>query len=107
MVAPKQKLTVKKSQLLIEFPIIGVSELRTGESRKTIFLCIHFVAPCTLLPGATVPLAPTRYATATEKSSLSFGTLPDSSAPKITILNPLSPELIPICYFLALLAHHF
>ena len=27
--------------------------------------------------------------------------------PKICLLNPLNPELNPICYLLALLAHHF
>jgi transposase len=26
---------------------------------------------------------------------------------KVLLLNPLSPELNPICYLLALLAHHF
>jgi len=26
---------------------------------------------------------------------------------KVNLVNPLKPELIPICYLLALLAHHF
>jgi hypothetical protein len=40
--------------------------------------------------------------------SISYMLRPDTvDTPCTTFVNPLNPELNPICYFLALLAHHF
>jgi hypothetical protein len=56
----------KKSRLFIEFNVICVNNLQLFKGRKYIYIyifhsecsfCRQFTASCTLLPGATAPLA--------------------------------------------------
>ena len=79
-------------------PVVSVvSQMSPVHTLLSCYFNIRFSVSYRLRPGLTVCLFPLRFST-NSLCAFMFS---------CHIINPLNPELNPICYLLALLAHHF